>query len=237
MPEKIKLSVYLVVNGYFATRSQATNNIKEGKVKVNGRVITKGGFEVSDNDLIEVEMNDNQYVSRGGYKLKAALTTFKISLQNKTVLDIGASTGGFTDCCLQNGAKKVYSYDVGHDQLSEKLLNDDRVISKEGVNARYLTKNEFDEVIDFICMDVSFISCMKIFPAISDILEIGNEAVILFKPQFEVGIEHLNKNGIVKDEKAIEYKLDECRQTAENYRLHLIDIIQSPIKGQDGNRE
>lgn len=237
MSEKVKLSVYLTESGQFPTRSQATNYIKAGKVKVNGRIITKGGYEVSDSDNIEVEKEELSYVSRGGHKLEAALKTFRISLENLTVLDIGASTGGFTDCCLQFGAKKVYAYDVGHDQLAEKLLNDHRVIAKEGVNARYLRKADFPEQIDFICMDVSFISCSKIFEAISDVLETGKEAVVLFKPQFEVGNAYLNKNGIVNNQDIVAQRLKETEEAALQHGLKLIEYMLSPIKGQDGNQE
>lgn len=237
MAEKVKLSVYLVEKGYYPTRSQATNFIKAGKVRVNSRVITKGGYEVNENDFVEVEVEENRYVSRGGYKLEAALKEFRISLENKTVLDIGASTGGFTDCCLQNGAGKVYAYDVGHDQLALKLRNDPAVVAKEGVNARYITKNDFEDSIDFICMDVSFISCTKIFGAISDILTEGKDAVILFKPQFEVGNAHLNKNGIVNDQNAVTDKLNETETIARQFALKVTGKMLSPIKGQDGNQE
>ena len=137
--------MYLVQQGTYPNRSQAHNAIKEKRVRVNGLIITKDGYEVSEKDLIEVEKEEIQYVSRGGYKLAAALNTFRISLENLTVLDIGASTGGFTDCALKNGAKKVYAYDVGHDQLAEPLRNDTRVIAREGINGRDLHRDSFDE--------------------------------------------------------------------------------------------
>ena len=233
----MKLSLYLVEKGEFATRSQAHNAIKDRKVTVNGKVITKDGFEVTEDDAISVEKDDFSYVSRGGLKLREALSKFEIRLENLTVLDIGASTGGFTDCCLQSGAKRVYAYDVGHDQLAEKLRNDPRVISKEGVNGRQLCHSDFNERIDFICMDVSFISCNKLLANISDILEENGQTVILFKPQFEVGSANLNNKGVVKNKAIVKEKLDECIRYAASLGLINKGIIESPIKGQNGNQE
>ena len=233
----MKLSLYLVEKGEFATRSQAHNAIKYRKVTVNGKVITKDGFEVTEDDAISVEKDDFSYVSRGGLKLREALNKFEISLENLTVLDIGASTGGFTDCCLQSGARRVYAYDVGHDQLAEKLRNDPRVISKEGVNGRQLSHSDFDERIDFICMDVSFISCNKLLANISDILEENGQTVILFKPQFEVGSANLNNKGVVKNKAIVKEKLDECIRYAASLGLLNKGVIESPIKGQNGNQE
>ena len=233
----MKLSLYLVEKGEFVTRSQAHNAIKDRKVTVNGKVITKDGFEVTEDDVINVEKDDFSYVSRGGLKLREALNKFEISLENLTVLDIGASTGGFTDCCLQSGARRVYAYDVGHDQLAEKLRNDPRVISKEGVNGRQLCHSDFNERIDFICMDVSFISCNKLLANISDILEENGQTVILFKPQFEVGSANLNNKGVVKNKAIVKEKLDECIRYAASLGLLNKGIIESPIKGQNGNQE
>ncbi|MBQ4253709.1 MAG: TlyA family RNA methyltransferase [Erysipelotrichaceae bacterium] len=233
----MKLSLYLVEKGYYPTRSQAKNALSAGNIRVNGRIIKKDGYEVSDSDEITVEMPENRYVSRGGYKLEAALRHFEIPLEGLICLDIGASTGGFTDCCLQNGAKRVYAYDVGHLQLHPSLLNDQRVVSREGINARYLSRVDFEEEIDFICMDVSFISCTKILPAISNILKEKGSCVILFKPQFEVGNANLNKKGIVNNESAVREKLTEFRQIASELSLKIKGEMVSPIKGQDGNTE
>lgn len=229
--------MYLVQQGIYPNRSQAHNAIKEKRVRVNGLIITKDGYEVSEKDLIEVEKEETQYVSRGGYKLAAALNTFKISLENLTVLDIGASTGGFTDCALQAKAKKVYAYDVGHDQLAESLKNDDRVISKEGINGRDLLRDSFEEKIDFICMDVSFISCMKLLPNIADILHKNGQAVILFKPQFEVGPSNLNNKGVVRNREIVSVKMKETEETAALLKLKLKGTVKSPITGQNGNQE
>ena len=233
----MKLSIYLVEQGEYPNRSQAHNAIKERRVTVNGKIITKDGYEVNENDEISVFKEDVSYVSRGGFKLREALNTFKIDLQNMTVLDIGASTGGFTDCCLQAGAKKVYAYDVGHDQLTEKLLRDDRVVSKEGINGRELYRNSFDEKIDFICMDVSFISCTKLLSNIADILHDKGKTVILFKPQFEVGPGNLNNKGVVRNNSAVQEKLSECISEAKKSDLIHRGTVKSPIKGQNGNQE
>ncbi len=233
----MRLDLYLVENNNFTTRSKAALAIKEKDVKVNGKIVTKAGFDVSADDVIEINKDINQFVSRGGLKILKALKIFRIDLTDKIVLDIGASTGGFTDCCLQNGAKRVYAYDVGHSQLDASLLNDKRVLAKENINCRYLNSNDFNENIDFICMDVSFISCTKMFEAISNILSFDKEAVILFKPQFEVGSDYLNRQGIVINDKIIEIRLNETIKQAEEFNLKLIDKTVSPIKGKDGNKE
>ena len=233
----MKLSIYLVEQGYYPTRSQAHNAIKERKVTVNGRIVNKDGYEVNESDLITVAMEDDMYVSRGGYKLREALNAFKIDLTDLTVLDIGASTGGFTDCALQHGARKVYAYDVGHDQLAEKLRNDPRIISREGVNGRDLHREDFPEKIDFICMDVSFISCSKLLANIADILHEGGQAVILFKPQFEVGPNNLNNKGVVRNNALATAKMKETREMARILKLKHKRTVRSPITGQNGNQE
>ncbi len=233
----MRLDVYLTEKNYYSSRSQASLAIKERRVQVNSRTITKAGYEVEENDIVTVKKQQYTFVSRGGQKLLEALNKFDINLTDKIVLDIGASTGGFSDCALQFKAKKVYAYDVGEGQLAEKLRNDPRVVVKEKINARYLKKEVFKDVIDFICMDVSFISCTKIFEAISNILNDNKEAVILFKPQFEVGNKYLNKQGIVTDDKIILEKLNETINIANSNDLSVMGICSSPIKGGDGNKE
>lgn len=233
----MRLDVYLTEKNYFSSRSQASLAIKERRVQVNSRTITKAGYEVEESDIVTVKKQQYSFVSRGGHKLLEAINKFKIDLSDKIVLDIGASTGGFSDCALQFKAKRVYAYDVGEGQLAEKLRNDTRVIVKEKINARYLKKEDFKDEIDFICMDVSFISCTKIFEAISDILNENKEAVILFKPQFEVGNKYLNRQGIVTDDKIILEKLNETISIAISNDLSVMGICNSPIKGGDGNKE
>lgn len=232
----MRLDNYLVENRYFPSRNKAQIAIKNGEVKVNNITIKQCSFDVSNED-IEIKESNFKYVSRSGNKLEEALNKFSINLENKIVLDIGASTGGFTDCCLNHGARKVYAFDVGHDQLNIKLRNDNRVVAKEGINCRYLTKQEFKDDIDFICMDVSFISCTKMFNAISNILDNNKECVILFKPQFEVGNSFINRQGIVTNDKIVMDKMTQAIDLATSYHLKFLNFIISPIKGTDGNKE
>jgi 23S rRNA (cytidine1920-2'-O)/16S rRNA (cytidine1409-2'-O)-methyltransferase len=237
VPEEVKIARWLVDHGLFSSRSQADQALKQGRVTVNGRVVTRDGFPVRPQDTIKVFLPEEQYVSRAGHKLKAALYAFSIDLQDKVVLDIGASTGGFTDCCLQAGAKRVYAYDVGHGQLAGSLRRDPRVISREGINARYLTPEDVPEPVDFICMDVSFISCRLILPALAPLLAPGKQAVILFKPQFEVGPEAVGKGGIVTDQQAVLAALEDCQSLLESLKCTQAGLLPSPLKGADGNQE
>ena len=191
----------------------------------------------AETDQMVYDRPDGEFVSRGGLKLAKALKAFHIDMTGSIVLDIGASTGGFTDCALKHGARRVYAYDVGTDQLDIRLKNDPRVISREQVNCRYLRKHDIEEPIDMIVMDVSFISCTKMLEAVSDILDPGKEAVILFKPQFEVGPQYLNGHGIVRDDKISLTRLEEVKAEMADHRLKVIGTIVSPIKGKDGNTE
>ncbi len=233
----MRLDNYLVEMGLILNRSRAQQAIREGRTSVNGRPAAKNGMEVTPADRIEYHKPEKAFVSRGGYKLLAALNANKIELTGKIVLDIGASSGGFTDCCLQAGAKRVYAYDVGHDQLDWSLRTDSRVICREGINCRTLTAADFPESIEFICMDVSFISCTKMIDAICSILGKDAEAVILFKPQFEVGPRYLNRQGIVSDDKITKERLNETIRLIEEKPMKCIAVTESPIRGGDGNRE
>ncbi len=232
----MRLDIFLVENKYARSRARAKEAIDGGNVTVNGRVITKASFDVTEDCIITCEVKE-KYVSRGGYKLEKAIEVFGIDLSGITAVDIGASTGGFTDCMLQNGAKKVYAIDSGHDQLDEKLQMDSRVISFEGSNIRDFDLSQLPE-IEFICADVSFISLSLIFPIISGILNDG-QAVCLIKPQFETENQKgaLNKSGIVKDKKIHEKIIIKLRESAKSYGLYMEKITASPIKGGDGNRE
>ena len=183
--DKIRLDKALL--NQISSRAKAQDMIKEGKISVNGKVITKASFLVED-----------EFVSRGAFKLKGCLDTYNVNIQNQVVLDIGASTGGFTDVCLRYGAKKVYALDVGHLQLAKELDQDCRVIKMEGHNAREIVPEWFDESIDFMCMDVSFISCKTILEHVLRVLSIRHIA-ILVKPQFECGPTALNKHGVLKN--------------------------------------
>jgi 23S rRNA (cytidine1920-2'-O)/16S rRNA (cytidine1409-2'-O)-methyltransferase len=229
-----RLDIELVDRDLVSTRSQARMLIKKGDVRVNSETVTKPGTKISETDQIELTC-ENTYVSRGGYKLEYALKESGISLKDKVVMDIGASTGGFTQVALENGASKVYAIDVGHDQLVENLKNNPKVINMEGINA----KNEFilPGKCDVLVMDVSFISVTHLMKNLSLHLKDGAEAIILLKPQFEVGREHLGKNGIVTDEKVRDEVISDLYEFIEAIGFKTKLRLQSPIKGKQGNVE
>ncbi len=236
----MRLDVFLYEKNKTASRSRAKELIEKGAVSVDGKVISKPSFEISDDaseDLVEIAVNTDKYVSRGGYKLEGALLAFSLDVRDKIALDVGASTGGFTDCLLKNGAKKVYAVDSGKNQLVESLRRDDRVVVYENYNARYMKKEDFSDAIDIVVMDVSFISQTLILPQIADVLSLGGELVSLIKPQFEVGRANVGKNGIVKSEKARKNAVDNVCNNASKLGLRLYKCIESPIKGGDGNIE
>ncbi len=220
---------------FMDSRAKAQDAIKNGRVRVNQKVIKKASFTITEEDTIEIEKDMDDYVSRAAYKLLAAIEEYAIDLKDFVVLDIGASTGGFTDVCIRHGAKKVYALDVGHLQLAPRLEKDPRVVKMEGRNARYLEKEWFDETIDFVCMDVSFIQAKTILDRVFEVFDLSS-MVILIKPQFECGPTHLNKQGILKDKKL-------AKKILENYRRYFlqhypkVDIIESPIQGRGGNQE
>lgn len=232
-----RLDAELVSRSLAASRERAKEYIQSGMVTVNGTAVTKPSYAVTSADKLEVIGETLKYVGRGGLKLEGAINAFALSFYGKTCLDIGASTGGFTDCMLQNGAKKVYAADVGHGQLAEKLRDDSRVISLEGVNVKDLTPDYFNERIDFVTADLSFISVKYAADVSKDILADGGEAVFLLKPQFEAGRQHIAKGGIVKDKKA---HIEVLRTLCEHFTalgFEVKSIVPSPIKGGDGNIE
>lgn len=235
----MRIDVYLVEKGYFPSRSQASAAISEGRVICNGSVVTKPAFPVEQDDTVSVSAPEIQFVSRAGLKLEAALQKFDVSVAGKTVLDIGASTGGFTDCVLRRGAAYVYAVDVGSGQLHPSLCNHPLVSNREHTNARYLKKEDFDRTVDIIVTDVSFISQKLLYPAVSDILPAGGIFISLIKPQFEVGPQHVGKKGIVKDPQGKLFRnvLQELTLTAKQNSLRLISHTDSPILGGDGNHE
>lgn len=228
----MRLDLYLVEKGYFSTRSKAKLAIDENKVFVNGQN-KKASYEVLDLDKIEV-VNPNPYVSRGGYKLEGAIKEFKLDFNNKIIVDIGSSTGGFTDCALQHGAKLVYSIDVGTNQMDEKLKEDKRIVLMENTNIKDI--ESFDNPIDFLVMDVSFVSIEYLLPYIYKHINDNNALVALIKPQFEVGNIKI-KGGIVKSRtshiKVIENVINELAK----YNLSIYKLVKSPILGGDGNTE
>lgn len=235
---KERLDVLLVKNGYAPSREKAKAIIMAGLVYVDGQKEDKAGSTFEEEGInLEVRGNTLKYVSRGGLKLERALEVFPINLKDNICIDIGASTGGFTDCMLQNGAKKVYSIDVGHGQLDWKLRNDERVVCMEKTNFRYMTKNDIDDEVDFASCDVSFISLSKILGPAFDILKVHGQMVCLIKPQFEAGRDQVGKKGVVKDPKIHIEVIKKCIGFAYAAGFTLLDLSNSPIKGPEGNIE
>lgn len=234
---KKRLDVLLVEQGLADSREKAKAIIMSGIVYVDNNKEDKAGTTFEETSKIEVRGNTLKYVSRGGLKLEKAMNNFGVTLDGKVCMDVGASTGGFTDCMLQNGAVKVYSVDVGHGQLAWKLRNDDRVVCMEKTNIRYVTPDDIDDVIEFASIDVSFISLTKVLPAVRELLTQDGEIVCLIKPQFEAGREKVGKRGVVRElsthVEVVEMIVDYAR--ANGFRtLHL---SYSPIKGPEGNIE
>ena len=237
MTEKTRLDIALFERGFAESREKARALIMAGIVYVNNQKSDKAGNTVKPDDIIEVRGETLKYVSRGGLKLEKAMKSFNISLENCICADIGASTGGFTDCMLQNGAKKVYSIDVGYGQLAWKLRTDERVINLERTNFRYVTREQVPDELDFASVDVSFISLYHILPNLRTLLKEGGRAVCLIKPQFEAGRENVGKKGVVRD-KAVHIAVIEkiIGLIAEN-NYSLLGLDFSPIKGPEGNIE
>jgi len=236
---KERLDVFLVQNGFYETRNKAQNAIESKDVKVNDKIIDSPSYKVDENVTVEIISNSLPYVSRGGLKLEKALKVFNIDLKDKVALDIGASTGGFTDCSLQNGAKKVYALDVGENQLHDSLKNNDRVVSLEKTNFRNIDIEEFKKYdIDAIVVDVSFISLSYIFENASRIIDKDKIMICLIKPQFETNKKEHNKNGVVNNPKIHFEVIKNVINYANKYDLHLNKLDYSPIKGdKSGNIE
>lgn len=218
------------------SRNTAQQLIKDGSVYINGNKANKASLVVSESDVIEIRGELPKYVSRGGYKLEEAVKQFKITLDGKTCIDVGASTGGFTDCMLKNGASSVYAVDVGTNQLDSSLRADNRVISLENTDIR-AAKDVIKEKADFIGADVSFISLKLVLPEIKELLKEQGQAVVLIKPQFEVGKRGLGKRGIVKDPVLREKAVSDIKEFACSLGFRVLGILQSPIAGGDGNIE
>ncbi len=236
MPKQ-RLDVLVVSQGLCESREQAQRLILAGEVSVKGQVISKPGTKVDDSFPITVR-NKPKYVSRGGLKLEGALKAFPVPAEGKVCLDIGSSTGGFTDCLLQNGALRVHAVDVGTNQLVWKLRNDPRVIVKEQFNARYMTPDDLGEKVQLIVSDVSFISLTKILPAAYGCLEEGGDLLVLIKPQFELQPEDIGAGGIVRDPALHQRAVDKIHDFVVN-ELHRewMGVADSPIKGMEGNKE
>lgn len=234
---KKRLDMLLVEQGLASGRDKAKALIMAGQVYVNGQKCDKAGEEYKDTDNIEVRGETLKYVSRGGLKLEKAMKVFPITLKNKFCCDFGASTGGFTDCMLQNGAKKVYAFDVGYGQLAWSLRQDERVVNYERTNIRYLTGEEVAEPIDFISIDVSFISLSLILPVAYKLLKDSGEVVCLIKPQFEAGREKVGKKGVVRDKAVHLEVIDKIIACSKSLNFNVKDLSFSPVKGPEGNIE
>ncbi len=236
----MRLDAYMFEKEIVVSRSRAKELIQNGAVSLDGKIVRKPSYEIPDDfDPMKISIDEaqNKYVSRGGYKLEGAITHFKLDCKDKVSLDVGASTGGFTDCLLAYNARKVYAVDSGTAQLSPKLLLDERVVSIENYNARFMKKEDFPDKIDLVVIDVSFISQTLILPQIASLLEKGGELVSLIKPQFEVGRDCVGKKGVVKDENARRAAIKKVCDFARELKFELMGIMKSPIEGGDGNIE
>ena len=235
----MRIDLYITLNNPMLTRSKAQKLIEENRVKVNGKIVTKASFDVDDGSCVEIiASQETEYVGRGGYKLEHALKSFDVDVKDKTALDIGSSTGGFTQCLLLNGAKRVYAVDSGKGQLAAELLADERVVSIEGFNARNLTTDEIGGCfMDVVVMDVSFISQKLLYPAILRVAKSGADVITLIKPQFEAGKQNVGKKGIVKDDKIRNKCIDDIIEYAKSMGFEYISHTDSPILGGDGNKE
>ena len=234
---KIRLDQYLVQHGLTQSRERAKALIMSGIVFVNEQKVDKAGEMIKEDAKVEVRGHDIGYVSRGGLKLEKALQIFPISVEGKVVADIGASTGGFTDCALQNGAAKVYAIDVGYGQLAWKLRNDEHVVNMERTNVRYLEADSLPEQVDAATIDVAFISLDKILPAVHKILKPEGFVVALIKPQFEAGKENVGKKGVVRDAAVHEQVINNVISFAKGEGFGIAGLDFSPIKGPEGNIE
>ena len=237
MSNKTRLDVLLVERGLQESRQKAQTTIMSGLVFVKGQRVDKPGTAVPNDAEIEVRGNALKYVSRGGLKLEKAMDIFPVALKDAVCGDIGASTGGFTDCMLQNGAAKVYAVDVGYGQLAWKLREDSRVVCMERTNARYLDHEQIPDELDFASIDVSFISLKLILPAVHNVLKDGGHVACLVKPQFEAGKEKVGKKGVVRDPavhlEVLEHFLDHVKESG----FTVLGLTYSPIRGPEGNNE
>ncbi len=234
---KQRLDIYLVENGLVSGRDLAKSLIMAGKVYVNNQKADKAGDQVSEKDKVELRGETLKYVSRGGLKLEKAMKSFSINLDGLVSMDIGASTGGFTDCMLQNGAAKVFAVDVGYGQLAWKLRTDERVVNMERTNIRYVTLEDLGQELDFASVDVAFISLKLVLPVAKTLLRDGGEIVALIKPQFEAGREKVGKKGVVRDPEVHKEVIGEVVTFAQNNGFEILGLDFSPIRGPEGNIE
>ena len=234
---KERLDILLVKNGLADSREKAKAMIMAGNVFINGQREDKAGSTFAEDVSIEIKGNTLKYVSRGGLKLEKAVNNFNISLEGKTCMDVGASTGGFTDCMLQNGAVKVYAVDVGRGQLDWKLRQDGRVVCMEKTNIRYVTPEDIDDKIEFSSVDVSFISLTKVLLPVRELLSDDGQMVCLIKPQFEAGREKVGKKGVVREKAVHAEVIEKVIEYALSIGFGVLNLDYSPIKGPEGNIE
>lgn len=237
MAEKKRLDIAVFELGLAESREKAKAMIMSGQIYVDNQKADKVGMTVKEDSVIELRGKKMAYVSRGGYKLEKAMHSFSLSLGNCICMDVGASTGGFTDCMLQNGAVKVYSVDVGYGQLAWSLRSDERVVNLERTNFRYITEEQVPDKIDFASVDVSFISLDKILPVLYGLLKDGAGAVCLVKPQFEAGRELVGKKGVVREKSTHSMVIKKATDNAINNGFEVLGLDYSPIKGPEGNIE
>lgn len=237
LSNKLRLDSAVFELGISESREKAKALIMAGQIYVNGMKAIKPGMTVNSSDKIELRGNTLPYVSRGGLKLEKAMEVFPITLKDKVCMDIGASTGGFTDCMLQNGAVKIYSIDVGYGQLAWKLRSDSRVVNLERTNFRYVTNEQIPESIDFASIDVSFISLKLIFPPLIPLLKTDGECVCLVKPQFEAGKDKVGKKGVVRERATHVEVIENVIGYASDNGFSVLNLDFSPVKGPEGNIE
>lgn len=237
MGEKLRLDSAIFEKGFCDSREKAKTLIMAGVVYVNNQKADKCGMTIKLDDIIEVRSNPLKYVSRGGLKLEKAMNEFSINLEGAICADIGASTGGFTDCMLQNGASKVYSIDVGYGQLAWKLRTDNRVVNLERTNFRYVSKEQIPDELDFASVDVSFISLSLIVPVMHTLMKDNAKAVCLIKPQFEAGKDKVGKKGVVRDKNVHIEVVDKTLELMLKTGFSVLGLTYSPIKGPEGNIE
>lgn len=232
-----RLDVVVAEMGLAPSRQRAKVLIQNGQIGVNGTICTKPAYAVALGDLVTLEGFDIPFVGRGGLKLEHALKSADMNIEGMTCMDVGASTGGFTDCMLQHGAAKVYAVDVGHDQLAQSLREDDRVINWEGIDIRNVSLSQLEEPVQFFSVDVSFISLNHVLPAVTGLLQSGATGVVLIKPQFEAGRENVGKNGLVLSKKVHIQVIRQIVLLLQELHLSLCLLIPSPIQGGSGNIE
>jgi len=226
-----------VERGIIQSRERAKGLILSGDVSVNGNPVNKAGILVDEDAEIKLTGKDIPYVSRGGLKLEKAIKEFNINVKDKVAIDVGASTGGFTDCLLQYGVKKVYAVDVGYGQLAWKLRKDPRVVVIERKNIRYIKPSDIGEQVDIATIDVSFISLKLVLPAVKNLLKDNGEIIALIKPQFEIGKGEVGRGGVVREKEKHEKVISEIKSFAIDLGLKVLNVTESPIAGQKGNVE